>query len=137
MSVISSKMFVQSKHGLNVKKTFVRFLAAIRIFKFQMNEWVEYLALPSYRVLKTQNTEKAKRWRQQLVQEIEVRRKQAYGEYLQRNQGMLVEFPPEDEKSKESRNREKNWWRVQIKGCKQFPKPISEAAKKFPGEIFF
>ncbi|XP_058796125.1 LOW QUALITY PROTEIN: calponin homology domain-containing protein DDB_G0272472-like [Phymastichus coffea] len=51
---------------------------------FQLSSWMEFLAIPSYRKLIGQETEKAQKWRDQIIEELEPRGKQAYEEQMKR-----------------------------------------------------
>ncbi|KAJ8686638.1 hypothetical protein QAD02_022432 [Eretmocerus hayati] len=115
-----------------------------------MSAWMEFLALPGWRVLMYQDTERSERWREQIWNELGERGRQALEEKMKRKEeeerkkGKKIEYVPKDqdegemdEEAREKRRRERDSWRFIDMSCKPFPPVVPESAKNYeaPPEV--
>jgi hypothetical protein len=107
---------------------------------------MEYLALPSFKMLKDDDSEQAIKFKNKLLKEMKVRGKQALEEHRQKlrsgnenqedenvEEAEETEETEETKEKKEKRQKEKDAWRFINTKCKEFPPKISKHALEYKG----
>ncbi|XP_011501046.1 PREDICTED: uncharacterized protein LOC105364730 [Ceratosolen solmsi marchali] len=102
----------------------------------KISPWVDFLALPSYKMLKDNESENAIKMKQRIVEELKVRGKQALSKQRQK-EGVDYEYlsrtsekeeDAEENKKMKDHQTDKDSWRFVNTKCKEFPPKISKSA---------